>query len=177
MFLFKLGQRVRSLDVAVFLADHQRRRLAHTCFRANAGPKAGNFAHWKNIDDVFHDPRVKSLFGEQVARIIEAQQAVIIDASHKHHESFTIDVGRAIGWSAAAPAEAYDPSQPAPKTSQVTFLCQFRFEHTKRYGNEWKAIILHLTAGAYASDIRGNINDRSRLVLFPWSHPGEPLHG
>lgn len=196
MFLFKMGQRVMERDIAVFIADHQRFKLAKTCFRANQTPKAGSFAHWATIEDLFHDRDVKSLFSEQVAQIFRAQKEYLDNGKNSHYVTFTIDLGHTIGWGAAAPLMEFEASELesrslngrhmalwvkptsrrlAPPTNKLSFLCQFRFEHTDRFGSEWKAIIFRVATGAAICDMEGNVNGHARLAFFPWNHPGEPI--
>lgn len=196
MFLFKPGQMVAEQSIAVFVADHQRRTLAKTCFRAHQEPKAGSFVRWATAEQLFHDQRVKALFSERVAQAILARKDRLSDPRNSAYESFTIDVGRPIGWSATAPIGDFEPSElelrtlkkrslemgvrpncrrHAPLTNEVSFLCHLRAEYTKRYGNEWKAIIFNIATGAHVGDKQGNIADSSKLAFFSWNHPGEPL--
>ena len=195
MFLFKAPQRADGRAIAVFLADHQRTELSRTCFRGMQGPLAGSFARYRNITELFHNPHVKAPFCDHIADVFRADDGRLIRTNHAYHETFQIDVGRPVGWSAYIPlsdCHATDlerrmlREQPAmwirrdshilaPTTKLVSFLCKFQAEYTPNHGLEWKVVIYRLAVGNQIADLRGAFPNLSEIALFHWSHQGQPI--
>ena len=157
-------------------------RLSKTCFRAIKDPLAGNFIDWRTINAIFRDEEVLELFIEELSESWEKEDFGT--------SGVTLELERNIGWESTDDIKKYSVDEletftpnrrstalrvkptcrnrPAPYTSDLTIIYEFRFND-----GEPKVFIHSLYPGCDIGELKGDITKREGRVFFGWHHPGE----
>lgn len=163
----------------VIVRDATKQRLKDKCFR-DQKKLAGNFSHWKNVEEVLGNSLVLESL---LTHVSESQKGWVGNGR------CCIDLSCTLGWESTDDAGKYQsddleeffPSRSsralrvklnqthllAPKTSNVSISYEARFE------GDFLVVVIHsMYPGVDIGKLNGDITGKTGRVFFDWDHPG-----